>query len=257
MFERVVAEGDFPIGFDDLINFTRTQLSPHFPPQPMDARRQKVRYSDTNFMLLIGMIESVTGRPLHDVYDEFFFEPLELRHTWLDGYSKPYEPTLEPAQVWIKDKPLHIPLLMRSTWAIYSTVADTMSFLRALTDGSAFDDPATSTSMHRRWNRFGVPLDRAALQLPTWPIEYGLGIMRFHDPLLKFLQRMPHKLVPIYPAPAVIGHTGSTGSWLFHCPTLKLMLSGTVDQANAGALPYRLIPKILGMIHGHCQEVRS
>ena len=102
--------------------------------------------------------------------------------------------------------------------------------------------------MQKRWNRFGVPLDQAALQLPSWPIEYGLGIMRFHDPVLKFLQRIPRKLAPIYAAPAVIGHTGSTGSWLFHCPSMKVMLSGTVDQANAGALPYRLVPKILRII---------
>jgi hypothetical protein len=41
-------------------------------------------------------------------------------------------------------------------------------------------------------------------------------------------------LILIYPAPAVIGHTGSTGSWLFQCPQLDLLLSGTVDQATAG-----------------------
>jgi len=248
ILDRLVTEGDFSISLDDLIDFTRTQLSPHFAPQPLGARRQKVRYSDTNFMLLIAIIEAVTGRTLHEVYDEFFFRPLSLRQTWLAGNSESLESTPEPAQLWVGDRPLEIPLLLRSTRAVYSTASDQLKFLRALIGGSVFDNSFTYMSMQKRWNRFGVPLDRAALQLPSWPIEYGLGIMRFHDPVLKFLQRIPRKLAPIYPAPAVIGHTGSTGSWLFHCPSMKVMLSGTVDQANAGALPYRLVPKILGII---------
>ena len=257
VIQRVVDSGDFSMRLDDLIDIARTQLTPHFPPQPLEAQRQKARYSDTNFILLIAIIEAVSGRPLHDVYDEFFFKPLALRHTWLAGRSEPLEPTPEPAQLWFKDERLEIPLLMRSTWAIYSTVADKLRFLRALTDGSVFDNPPTFASMQRRWNRFGVPLDLAALQLPSWPIEYGLGIMRFHDPLLGFLRHLPRKIVPIYPAPPVIGHTGSTGSWLFHCPSMKLMLSGTVDQANAGALPFRLTPRILGIVDSHIQQIRS
>jgi len=255
MLQRIVEGGDFSMSLDELIDIVRSQLTPHFPPQPLEARRQKVRYSDTNFMLLIAIIEAVTGRQLHEVYAEFFFKPLALKHTWLAGWSKPTETTTEPAQLWVKDKPLEIPLLMRSIRAIYSTVADNLSFMRALIDGTVFENPSTFGSMQRRWNRFGVPLDLASLQLPSWPLEYGLGVMRFEDPLLRFLLHLPHKIVPIYPAP-VIGHTGSTGSWLFYCPTLKLMLSGTVDQANAGALPYRLIPKILGIVHRHIEEVR-
>lgn len=248
MLRRLSDGDDCSMSIEDLIDIARTQLSPYFPPQPLQARRQKVRYSDTNFILLIAIIETVTGRALHDVYNEFFFKPLSLRNTWLAGNSKPLDPTPEPAQLWFGDNPLEIPLLLRSTRAVFSTVTDQLKFLRALIGGSVFDNPSTYMSMQERWNRFSIPLDRTALQLPSWPIEYGLGIMRFHDPLLKLMQRIGRKLAPIYPAPAVIGHTGSTGSWLFHCPSMKIMLSGTVDQANAGALPYRLIPKILGIV---------
>ena len=99
--------------------------------------------------------------------------------------------------------------------------------------------------MQSEWRRFGFPRDAAALRAPSWPIEYGLGIMRFHDPLLKLIARMPRVIRPVYPAPPVVGHSGSTGSWLFHCPELDLLMSGTVDQATAGRVPYRLVPKIL------------
>jgi D-alanyl-D-alanine carboxypeptidase len=90
--------------------------------------------------------------------------------------------------------------------------------------------------MQQRWNRFGLPLDAAALRAPSWPIEYGLGLMRF---------QLPRFLTPLHPMPAVIGHTGSTGSWLFHCPELDVRIAGTVNQATAGAVPYRFVPKLL------------
>jgi D-alanyl-D-alanine carboxypeptidase len=45
--------------------------------------------------------------------------------------------------------------------------------------------------------------------------------------------------------PAVIGHTGSTGSWFFHCPELDVRIAGTVNQATAGAVPYRCVPRLL------------
>jgi hypothetical protein len=94
--------------------------------------------------------------------------------------------------------------------------------------------------MQQRWNRFGLPFDRAALRSPGWPIEYGLGIMRF---------RLPWIFTPLHPMPAVVGHTGSTGCWLFYCPERDLFLAGSVDEVTAGALPYRLVPRVLQELH--------
>lgn len=70
----------------------------------------------------------------------------------------------------------------------------------------------------------------AALRRPGWPIEYAHGVVRF---------QLPRWLAPASRPPTVIGHTGSTGRWAFHCPALDLDLVGTVDQVNAGALPFR------------------
>jgi CubicO group peptidase (beta-lactamase class C family) len=154
--------------------------------------------------------------------------------------------------LWAGDRPLEIPLMLQSSWGIYSTAEDTLTFLRALTTGAVFDDPSTLALMQQCWKRFGLPLDRAALRSPSWPIEYGLGIMRFHDPILRLLGHLPRVIRPMYPAPAVIGHTGSTGSWLFYCPDLDLLLSGTVDQAAAGIVPYRFVPRILQAVD-HCR----
>jgi CubicO group peptidase (beta-lactamase class C family) len=245
LFERLTDEGDMALSTEGLLRTVAEELVSHFPPQPSESRRKKARYCDTNFILLVAIIEAVTGQKLHQVHEELLFRPLKMRQTWLAGHSKPLDPAPEPAVLWAGDMPLEIPRLMRSTWGIYSTARDMLRLLRAVTTGAVFDHPSTPGLMQSDWRRFGLPLDAAALRSPSWPIEYGLGIMRFHDPFLKFLARLPRLIRPMYPAPAVVGHSGSTGSWLFHCPDLDLLLSGTVDQAAAGSAPYRFMPKIL------------
>jgi CubicO group peptidase (beta-lactamase class C family) len=252
--ERLLKEGDMSMSLEAIACHVRDRLTPHFPPQPHGANRQKARYSDTNFILLIAIIEAVTGTPLHEVYEEMLCRPLDLRHTYLYGRSTPLERTADPAALWVSGRPLEIPLMVCSTYGVYSAAEDTLKFLRSLIHGEVFDHPTTPALMQERWNRFGLPFDRAALRLPSWPIEYGLGMMRFHDPVLRLLGYLPRVLRPAYPAPAVIGHTGSTGSWLFYCPQLDLFCAGTVDQATAGALPFRLVSKVLRIVDHHGKE---
>jgi D-alanyl-D-alanine carboxypeptidase len=236
LVETLVEHGDRSWSLEESIALVRDRLKPFFPPQTAGSARHKARYSDTNYMLLRAVIEAVTGRPLHGVYEEMLFRPLGLRHTWVAGHSQPHEPTSEPATLWFQSQPLDIPRALAALRSIFSTADDTFRFLRALVAGAIFEDPATVLLMQEKWNRFGLPLDRAALRGPNWPIEYALGMMRF---------RLPRILTPLRPMPPVVGHSGSTGTWLFYCPELNLLLSGTVDQVTAGAVPYRLIPKLL------------
>ena len=239
LIDRVLHEGDMALTIEDLAVVVRDQLAPHFPPQDFSAKRPKVRYSDTNFMLIIAIIEAVTGQPLHQVHEQLLYKPLDLRHTYFPGLSQPLDPTPEPMVLRAKGRPIHIPLLMRSIRGMYSTAADTLTFLRRFVRNEIFQDPDTLASMQRNWNRFGFPLDRAALRSPGWPIEYGLGIMRF---------RLPRVFTPMHPMPSVLGHTGSTGCWLFWCPEWDILLSGSVDEVTAGAVPYRIVPRILKIL---------
>lgn len=210
-----------------------------FPPQDLKVKRPKARYSDTNFMLVIAIIEAVTGQPLHQVHQKMLFEPLGLRQTYFPGLSSPTSPTSEPMALRARGEPLRIPLLIKSVRGIYSTAADRMTFLRGLVNGEVFQSPETFSAMQSKWHRFGFPLDRAALRSQGWPIEYGTGLMRF---------RLPRIFTPAAPMPSVLGHTGSTGCWLFHCPKLDVFLTGSVDEVYAGAVPFRTVPKILRIL---------
>jgi CubicO group peptidase (beta-lactamase class C family) len=237
IIEMLVEDDDRSWNIEDFLARVRGELTPHFPPQSLNTSRQKVRYSDTNYLLLIAIIEAVYNKPLHEVFAELLFLPLQMRHTFFLGQSEPLQPLPHPpAALWFADQALDLPQAFASLKSIYSTTADQILSLRAIMNGSVFKRPETLGLMQQRWNRFGLPFDQAAMRAPSWPIEYGLGIKRFQMPRLFTLGRR---------VPAVIGHTGSTGSWLFYCPERGLLLSGTVDQATAGAVPFRFIPKLL------------
>ncbi len=246
LLEQVLAEGDRALTDIEIIDHVRQRLRPHFPPQDLAGRRSgqrsgkrlRVRYSDTNYILLVALLETLTGAPLERLHEDLLFRPLGLRHSYFCGRSTGLDPA--PAAMTLRGagRAVHLPLLLRSIRGLYADAADAIGFLRALTRGAVFDDPATLARMTRHMHRFGLPLDRAALRAPGWPIEYGLGIMRF---------RLPRIFSPFTPMPAVLGHTGSTGCWLFHCPDRDLFLAGSVDEVTAGALPYRIVPRILRM----------
>ena len=235
-----VAEGDFAYTIQDVVARVR-QLPAHFPPQDPAAARQRARYSDTNFQLLGAIVEVVTGRAFHKVVETQILEPLGLKDTWVASHPRT-ESASAPAALWSGDTVLDIPQAMASLGpdgGLVGTAADAIAFLRALLAGEPFERADTVGLMQARWNRFGLPRDRSSMMAPGWPIEYGLGILRF---------RPPWFLAPGRARPTLLGHTGASGSWLFHCPEHDVYLAGTVDQTTAAAVPYRISPRLVGIV---------
>jgi D-alanyl-D-alanine carboxypeptidase len=201
------------------------ELRPHFPPQDLTSDSPKGRYSDTNFQLLIASVEAVTGETFADLLENRILRPLGLHHTWVPGQPRPIEEIGQPPAVWSKGGPLHIPKAMASFNDLVSTTDDSLRFLRALSSGEPFAYPDTTRMMHRGWKRVIWPL-----------IHYGLGTMRFGIGRLNAPGKHPVTL---------FGHSGASGSWLFECPELDLLVTGTVDEVGAHARPFRLIPRVL------------
>lgn len=228
--ERLI-EQDFAFTIEDILDVVR-ELPPHFPPQPLAAQKKKVRYCDTNYQLLIAIIEAVTGDSLHAAFSDLLYQPLGLEDTYHPGARTG---AYEPAALWSGEQPLHIPLAMRSFGDLISTMDDMLHYMRGLVRGEVFDDPATLDLMLGPWNTFGFSLNPVRLS-PGWPIAYSLGMMHF---------KIPRLFSGFRSIPAVVGHSGATGSWLFYCQELDVLLAGTVNQLSAGAVPFRYIPKIL------------
>jgi D-alanyl-D-alanine carboxypeptidase len=236
LFASVGTDGDSEWGIEEITTLVREHGKPHYPPRPFDGRRHTIKYSDTNFQLLIAIIRALTGRSLQDSFGELIFDPLGLEHTFLPGTPAAHAARPAPAAVWAGDRRLDtLPGAMRSFNDLYGTAGDSLRFMAALVSGAAFQDPATARLMTAHWNPLAFSLSLTPVG-PGWPMEYGLGTIRY---------RLPRLFTPFQPVPEVVGHSGVTGSWIFHCPELDIITAGTVDQATAAPVPYRFVPRLL------------
>jgi D-alanyl-D-alanine carboxypeptidase len=236
LVDLLVEEGDRDWPLEATARRVRERLTPHFPPQNLRGTRVRIRYSDTNYQLLTGIVAARRNTSFAEALAELVLEPLELDSTWIPGHPRGGRTEGEVPALYAGRGIVDFPRFFASISDLNSTSDDLIRFFMAVERGGLFRNPATWQRMQARWNRFPLPRDRASIRQPGWPIEYGLGVMRFH---------LPRALTPFRPVPAVIGHTGSTGTWLFHARELDLYLAGAVNQVTAGAVPFRLVPKVL------------
>jgi D-alanyl-D-alanine carboxypeptidase len=173
-------------------------------------------YADTGYVLLGLVIETVLGQPLHQALRECLFAPLHLNATYLAYTGDPVElgadrmPESEP---WLGQMPfLSAGVSLSFDWAgggVVSTAAEQATFLRALLQGRLFREADTLASM----TRFASPEGLAAPRLGV-----GLGLFRTR---LNGIE--------------LIGHSGAWGSKMFAAPSLDLLVSGTLNRADAPA----------------------
>lgn len=191
------------------------KLTPHFVP----GARGKAYYSNTNYRLLGAIIENVTGKPMATNFKEMICEPLGLEHTYLFDWTAP-NASKAPATIYLKTTPTNVPKYLSSSISdggLVSTVSESMIFLRAFFEGHLFDKALFEHMMN--WNAI------------FFPLRYGYGLMYF---------QLPRFFWPS-PLPEFIGHSGSTGSFAFTCPSRSIYLAGTVNQIDSPAKPFFLM----------------
>jgi D-alanyl-D-alanine carboxypeptidase len=208
---------------DETIARARDNLEPNFQPGT-DAS-----YSDTNFQLLGKVIEAITGKPLHIVYEDFFFRPLGLKHTWLTGHSEPQlAPSTAPADIFYKDMNITKTRSNGAYWAdggIVSTAEEMIIFLKALNEGRIVSGD-TLKLMHN-WHKL------------QFPLQYGYGTMYF---------KLPRFITMVMKVPPLWGHSGSTGSFLYYSEDLNLYMAGSINQVASKSKPFRLMLKVMKVI---------
>jgi CubicO group peptidase (beta-lactamase class C family) len=218
-FEIFLEEPERVWTVEETIARVRNDLAPNFPPGT------KASYSDTNFQLLGKVIEAITDKRLHVVFEEFFFGPLGLRHTWLVGYILHDSGRLAtPADVFFKDRNITPIRSNGSYWAdggIVSTAKEGIIFLKALNEGRIIRKE-TLKLMHN-WQKL------------EFPLQYGYGTMYFKLP--QFMKRVMN-------VPPLWGHSGSTGSFLYYSEDLDLYIAGSINQTESKLTPFRLMGRV-------------
>jgi CubicO group peptidase (beta-lactamase class C family) len=232
LMQTIFEDGDRSWTRAELINRLRDGLKPWFKPSDPDDARARIRYCDTNYQILIEILERVGGRPYAELASLRILEPLGMDASWV---VEPGDARLGHAlPVRLGARTLDMPKAIPCFPSAYAAAADLRKLALALMPGGALE--AEAAIMGGQYRRFGFPTDAAAARAPSWPIEYGLGLMRF---------KLPRIFTGLRALPALYGHTGSTGSWLFFEPGSGLVLCGSANDAAAGAVPYRTVPAAL------------
>lgn len=219
LLEELTSGNDQSWSFDDAIRLSK-KMKPNFKP----GEKGKAYYSDTNFQILGKIIETITGKSLSQVLDELILQPLALKNTYLYSNSKD---TL-PATIYFKNKTLPIPLAMASfgpDGGIVSNSEESIIFLKAFFGGQLF--PKEYLNELYQWNSV------------MFPLEYGVGIMRF---------KLPRILSPFKPLPELLGHSGLSGAFAYYCPKKDIYLTGTINQIHKPDISYKLMMKLINSL---------
>ena len=213
---------------DETIERARRDLKPNFAPGTATS------YSDTNFQLLGKIIESITRKPIYNIYEDFIVIPLNLQHTWLIGHQQSrIGPTPPPADIFHKDINIARIRSNGSYWAdggIVSTAEEMIVFLKALNEGRIIKKD-TLELMHD-WHKL------------QFPIQYGYGTMYF---------KLPGIMEKVTGMSPLWGHSGSTASFLYYSKDNDLYLAGTLNQTESKTKPFILMLKAIKAIQSKKQ----
>jgi D-alanyl-D-alanine carboxypeptidase len=200
--------------FESAMDLTK-QMKAAFAP----GKKGKALYSDSNFQLLGKVIELITGNSLESIFEEWIYKPLKLQSTYM------FNGTTHVKDIRFKHQDLSIPMAMasfRADGGIVSTAADSLVFLKAFFNGELF--PKEYLEETKEWITV------------MYPIEYGIGYMRFKLPrLFTLFKRVP----PIF------GHSGLSGAFEFYCPEKELYMAGTINQVHSPDRSFRMMMKVL------------
>lgn len=189
----------------EILNIAKQRMKPLFKPGT------DYRYSDTGYILLGLIIERVSGMHLHDFLKQEIFMPLNMNHTYMHLRAKPILPTPRMTNIYVDNVEISTFKSLSLDWAgggLVSTAQDLNRFQLALY-GNKLLSQNTLNKM-QVW----VPESKG--------IYYGFGLRK-----VLISERFSSGLDL-----SIIGHTGSTSSFMFYCPRLDVYMAGTFNQTS-------------------------
>ncbi|WP_027878800.1 serine hydrolase domain-containing protein [Mesoflavibacter zeaxanthinifaciens] len=205
----------------ELIQFSKEKMTPHFVPS------KGYHYTDTEYVLLALIIENVSGLSLDEFFKQHIFQPLKMHSSYVNLKSSSIKNKLPNVKFYASQYELSSLKSLSADWGgggLVSTTHDLIAFLKAFnTDKIVKKDT------------------RLAMQnwvTETKGMEYGFGIRQVSiDELTNTESDLQ-----------LIGHSGSTASFLWYCPQLDTYISGTFNQLEVSKSALILVYKILTMI---------
>jgi len=212
---------------EETIQFVKDRCAPKF--RPGDG----FHYSDTGYNVLGLLLESVTGRTLHELYREILLDPLGMDHTYRPAYenARPSLPGRSPSDRYLDDIECTLwPSVMTADWGgggLVSTAQDLNRFLRAFVRNEIFQDPATRDEMFAwvesgPFHNYGLGISRVLFDRSKSALHAGLG--------------------------EIWGHAGSSHVFMFHWPREDVTVVGTLNQLDVNGSLYDTLAAIMRTI---------
>lgn len=205
----------------ELIQFSKEKMTPHFVPS------KGYHYTDTEYVLLALIIENVSGLSLDEFFKQHIFQPLNMHSSYVNLKSSSIKNKLPIVKFYASQYELSSLKSLSADWGgggLVSTTHDLIAFLKA-------------------FNTDKIVKKETRLAMQNWVtetkgMEYGFGIRHVS---LGELTNTESDL-------QLIGHSGSTASFLWYCPQLDTYISGTFNQLEVSKSALILVYKILTMI---------
>ncbi|WP_417871310.1 serine hydrolase domain-containing protein [Winogradskyella sp.] len=207
---------------EEMIQFSKDKMIPHFIPG------EGYHYTDTEYVLLALIIENVSGLSLDDFFQQNIFQPIKMNSSYINLKSKAIDNKRSIVKFYANQYELSSLKSLSADWGgggLVSTTHDLIAFLKAYnTDKIVKKD--TRLAM-QNWVK------------ETRGMDYGFGIRQVS---LGELTNTESDL-------QLIGHSGSTASFLWYCPQLDTYISGTFNQLEASKSALVLVLDILKEIN--------
>lgn len=194
---------------EELLNISKMNMKPHFIPGT------SFHYSDTGYILLGLIVQQISGLQLHDFFEKHIFAPLGMKNTYMHLRVEASLVSGKMMELYAGNTELSTFKSLSLDWAgggIASTAEDLNKFQFALHSHQLLS--LDTLAMMQQW----IPESKG--------IYYGFGLRKVN---VKERLSSESNL-------NLVGHTGSTSSFMFFCPELDVYVSGSFNQIDQAAL---------------------
>ncbi|MFV9549796.1 serine hydrolase domain-containing protein [Algibacter sp. PT7-4] len=206
---------------EELIQFTKDKMIPHFIPG------EGYHYTDTEYVLLALIIENVSGLSLDTFFKQNIFQPLKMNSSYINLKSTAIDNKLPVVKFYASQYELSSYKSLSADWGgggLVSATHDLIMFLKAFNNDEIINKN-TRLTMQNWVNE-------------TKGMDYGYGVRQVS---LGELTNTETNL-------QIMGHSGSTASFLWYCPQQNTYISGSLNQLEASKSALILVYDILKII---------
>ncbi|MFU8844280.1 MAG: serine hydrolase domain-containing protein [Bacteroidales bacterium] len=181
--------------------------------KPKSKPGKKHFYTDTNYYLLGLIVENVTKKPFHEILHHFIFEPLEMKHAYMMGFSEPaVKPEHPTAKLFLNGidatRVKGVSHIDYAGGGVVATLEEYLVFMKALVNHQLVKDQTLRRMLSDDYKSY-----------PT--IRYGYAIWKFITiPVI-----LPQQF-------NCWGCAGVTGAFMFYHPMTESFIIGSFNDMS-------------------------